>query len=63
MLALGSSTDTTLVDALPYIDIQYNERDRQHALELIANECKVSESCLKSFGQEHSWRASEFVYP
>ncbi|PAV62772.1 hypothetical protein WR25_23405 [Diploscapter pachys] len=33
--------EQVLVDALPYLDTEYNESDRQLALRLIENECKV----------------------
>ncbi|CAD6188572.1 unnamed protein product [Caenorhabditis auriculariae] len=33
--------DKVLVDALPYLDTEYNESDRQYALKLIEHECKV----------------------
>ncbi|EPB72802.1 hypothetical protein ANCCEY_08107 [Ancylostoma ceylanicum] len=32
-----------LVDALPYLDTEYNDADRQTALRLIDQECKVME--------------------
>ncbi|GMT19148.1 hypothetical protein PFISCL1PPCAC_10445, partial [Pristionchus fissidentatus] len=44
MLSLPAPTQPAsshLVDALPYLDTAYGETDRQHALNLIANECKV----------------------
>ncbi|KAJ1372934.1 hypothetical protein KIN20_035246 [Parelaphostrongylus tenuis] len=47
MLAVQTTTVTTenddqvLVDALPYLDTEYNDADRQTALRLIDQECKI----------------------
>ncbi|CAI5445498.1 unnamed protein product [Caenorhabditis angaria] len=37
----SSQDDQILVDALPYLDTEYNESDRQNALKLIEHECKT----------------------
>ncbi|RCN25288.1 hypothetical protein ANCCAN_29001 [Ancylostoma caninum] len=39
--AFGNQDDQVLVDALPYLDTEYNDADRQTALRLIDQECKV----------------------
>ncbi|VDK61519.1 unnamed protein product, partial [Gongylonema pulchrum] len=36
-----SETAAVLVDALPYLDSDYTETDRQMAMQLIEEECRV----------------------